>query len=240
MYSLLLPSLLLPSLLPPVGATPAKPCVEADCKLPNCRCASTNIPGGLQPSETPQIVTISFDDGLRVEDYERFYSKFLAGRKNPNGCPIALTFFISHDNTNYALTEDMFSEGHEAADHSVTHKSEPWWLNASVAELAEEIMDMQTILLAWANIAQSNVIGFRAPNLATSENEIKALYENNFTYECSMTTPTMYWPFTLDYKSPLCNSPATCPDNSYPGFWIVPNIQYNQTSGIPCNIMDDP
>ena len=238
MYLFLSSLLLLLLPLPPVRATPAKPCVEADCKLPNCHCASTNIPGGLTPSETPQIVTISFDDGLRVEDYERFYSKFLVGRKNPNGCPIPLTFFITHNYTDYALTEDLFSEGHEAADHSVTHREEPWWLNATVAEISKEVVDMQTILLAWANIARSNVTGFRVPNLATSENEIQALYENKFTYECSMTTPTMYWPFTLDYKSPICTKPATCPENSYPGLWILPNIQYKQKSGLNCVMLD--
>ena len=237
-FPLLLSSLLLLLPLPPVGATPAKPCVEADCKLPNCRCASTDIPGGLPPNQTPQIVTISFDDGLRVEDYERYYSQFLNGRKNPNGCPIPLTFFITHNYTDYALTEDLFSAGHEAADHSVTHREEPWWLNASVADLTAEIVDMQTILLAWANIARSNVIGYRAPYLATSENEIKALYDSNFTYECSMTTPTMYWPFTLDYKSPICTSPATCPVNSYPGLWILPNIQYKQKNGPVCPMLD--
>lgn len=33
----------------------AEECVEAFCKLPNCRCSSTNIPGNLAPRDTPQV-----------------------------------------------------------------------------------------------------------------------------------------------------------------------------------------
>ena len=86
---------------------PAQPCVESQCKLPDCRCAETDIPGGLSTSDTPQIVAISFDDGVRVIDYESYYSKVFNGRKNPNGCPIGLTLFVSHDYTDYALVEDL-------------------------------------------------------------------------------------------------------------------------------------
>ena len=225
MYFLFLSSLLLLP-LPPVGATPAKPCVEADCKLPNCRCASTNIPGGLQPSQTPQIVTISFDDGLRVEDYEGFYSKFLKGRTNPNGCPILMTHFVSHNNTDFALAEDQFSKGHEIAEHASL-------LGTSVSELAEEMADLRVILEAWADIPTAYTVGYRTRS--PSANHVAALYETKFTYDASMpTNGTMYWPFTLDYKSPLCSSPAVCPNESYPGLWLLPGIVYRQKSGIPC------
>lgn len=33
----------------------AENCNEALCSLPNCRCSSTQIPGGLTSSETPQV-----------------------------------------------------------------------------------------------------------------------------------------------------------------------------------------
>ena len=48
----------------------------------------------------------------------------------------------------------------------------------------------------------------------------------------------MYWPFTLDYKSPICNEPATCPENSYPGLWLIPNILYKQKNGFICAMLD--
>ena len=241
MYLFLSSLLLLLLPLPPVGATPAKPCVEADCKLPNCRCASTGIPGGLTPSETPQIVMISFDDGIQSNTYETLYSKFLNGRKNPNGCPVPMTLFLAHYySVDYALVEDLYSEGHEMEDHSVTHRTPTtWWTSANVSQLTQEIMGMKTILEKWGNVPSKSIVGYRSPFLASSENQLLVLHQNNFTYDCSMPTDgTMYWPFTLDYKSPICTSPATCPTESMPGLWILPNIPYNQTSGIVCSMMD--
>lgn len=31
-------------------------CNESLCRLPNCRCSSTQIPGGLTAAETPQVI----------------------------------------------------------------------------------------------------------------------------------------------------------------------------------------
>ncbi len=218
---------------------PAQQCDQSKCKLPDCRCASTSIPGGLPASETPQIITISFDDALRVQDYTTYYAKvFTANRTNPNGCPISLTFFASHNYTNYALMEDLYyTNGYEMADHSVTHR-EPvdWWTHATVEALTNEIVGQKEIEEYWGNVP--DVYGFRVPFLATSENEIEVLYENKFTYEASMPSSEFYWPFTLDYKSPLCSLPATCPNNSYPGLWIIPNILYDQGTAYPCNMLD--
>lgn len=219
---------------------PAQPCVADQCKLPSCRCASTAIPGGLAPTDTPQIVVFSYDDALRVQDYDTYYSKVFQGRKNPNGCPVGLTFFVSHNYTDYALAEDLYySEQYEMADHSVDHR-EPttWWQNATLDEWKHEIMDQKTILMKWGNIPAKSIEGFRSPFLVTSENEIKTLYANNFTYEATMGTTDLYWPFTLDYKSPICTKPATCPENSYPGLWLVPNVLYQQKGGPNCAMLD--
>ena len=223
-----------------VVGDPAQPCDQSKCKLPSCHCASTSIPGGLTAEETPQMIVISFSDGLRVEDYEMFYSKFLIGRSNPNGCPIPLTFFPNHYySTDYSLVEDLYSQGHEIADQTVTHRSPvDFWLNASSAQWSQEIADMKTILEAWGNVPSKEVTGFRAPFLASSENEIRALKNTSFTYDASMPSRTAYWPFTLDYKSPLCQSPATCPNDSYPGIWVVPNIDNKQSNGQVCAVLE--
>lgn len=216
------------------------PCDPAKCKLPDCRCASTEIPGGLSPEQTPQILTISYDDALRVQDYVSYYSKVFAERKNPNGCPVSLTYFVSHNYTDYSLVEDLYYNGsYEMADHSVDHR-EPttWWKNATLEEWTQEIVDQRDILMKWGNIPNNTIKGFRAPFLVTSENELEALYLSNFTYEASMGTRDMYWPFTLDYKSPICADPATCPDKSYPGLWLVPNILYEQKDGSICAMLD--
>jgi len=35
---------------------PAKPCDPAVCKLPDCRCSSDQVPGGLEASKVPQVL----------------------------------------------------------------------------------------------------------------------------------------------------------------------------------------
>ena len=153
---------------------------------------------------------------------------------NPDGCQIGLTYFASHAYTNYALVETMAKQfGYEIVDHTVTH---PAMIAPEVDVWRHEIGDMRTILNLFGNI--SEVLGFRAPNLATDETELQVLYEDKFLYEASMCTTKMLWPFTLDYKSNLCTAPATCPVNSYPGLWIVPVIELDQGNGIYSCMLD--
>ncbi len=219
---------------------PAQPCNESKCLLPTCLCASESIPGGLSVNDIPQIVMFSFDDGLRDEDYQTFYSKVFNGRKNPNGCPVGLTYFVSHYYSDYTLVEHAYLvDSAEIADHTVTHRTPTtWWENASEEEWMHEVTDQQSILNDWGNVPKDEIRGFRAPFLVTSETELKVLHQSGFHYEASMVTNTNYWPFTLDYKSPICTSPATCPNNAYPGLWLVPNVVYKQSNGVPCPMLD--
>lgn len=83
-------------------ATLATPCEQAKCISPECRCSSTNIPGGLQRNSTPQFVMFTVDDAVNVLNIE-YYKKAFQGRLNPNKCPAAATYFVSHDYTNYQL-----------------------------------------------------------------------------------------------------------------------------------------
>ena len=66
----------------------AKPCNEDLCKLPDCFCSGTKIPGGLAVEDVPQMVTISFDDSVNVQNFYYYKALFNDGetaRKNPNG-----------------------------------------------------------------------------------------------------------------------------------------------------------
>lgn len=40
----------------------AAPCDAEKCVLPNCRCPSTEIPGGLNREEIPQVIIKQFND----------------------------------------------------------------------------------------------------------------------------------------------------------------------------------
>lgn len=82
--------------------------------------ASQHI-GGLNVSVTPQIVLLTFDDAINTINID-LYNELLNNetRKNPNGCPWRATFYISHEWTDYGMVQDMYSDGHEMASHTVS------------------------------------------------------------------------------------------------------------------------
>ena len=80
---------------------------------------SATAPGGLKPQEIPQMVFLTFDDAVADWNYN-IYTRILGNRVNPNGCNISMTFYVSHDGTNYQLVNELFNRGNEIASHSVT------------------------------------------------------------------------------------------------------------------------
>lgn len=44
----------------------AEICNEELCLLPDCRCSSTDIPGGLAPRNTPQVSTLWFIEKIKT------------------------------------------------------------------------------------------------------------------------------------------------------------------------------
>ena len=216
------------------GASGALPCNSTVCRPPDCNCASTRIPGGLPAHQTPQVVTIVVNGDIREQEYA-FYRDILGG-VNPNGCPYTATFLVSHNSTNYEVVEGLYSQGNEIGDNTVTRRpSEDYWLEIPVDQWIREIEDEREIINYWANVPAESVVGFQAPYLLTDDNELQALYDlRGFLYDASMFSEVMYWPFTLDYQSPLCRFPNTCPTKSYPGLWIVPAIEMIKGDGGRC------
>ena len=60
---------------------------------------------------------------------------FRPDRVNPNGCPIRGTFYVTHEWNDYWLTKKLYAEGHEIADHSITHESTSAFKNADIDRL---------------------------------------------------------------------------------------------------------
>lgn len=81
----------------------------------------THIPGKLHPTQVPQMVILTFDDAINDDNWE-LYAKLFNNEnfKNPNGCPIPATYFVSHQYNNYQFTQKLWNDGHEIAIHSVT------------------------------------------------------------------------------------------------------------------------
>ncbi|XP_042880930.1 histone-lysine N-methyltransferase 2D-like isoform X9 [Penaeus japonicus] len=223
---------------PPVDSKATR-CDPKVCVLPDCYCGGKDIPGGFTPKETPQIVLLTFDDSVNDLNKELYTELFQNGRKNPNGCPITSTMYVSHEWTDYSQVQNLYADGHEMASHSIQHS---FGEQFSIKKWAKEIAGQREIMAAYGGVKMEDVRGMRAPFLAIGGNKMfKMLYDYNFTYDSSMPVyenKPPSWPYTLDYKIfHDCMIPP-CPTNSYPGVWQVPMVMWQDLTGGRCSMGD--
>ncbi|OTF80420.1 Chitin binding Peritrophin-A domain containing protein, partial [Euroglyphus maynei] len=201
-------------------------CVLDECRLPNCFCTNdgTLIPDNIPPSQTPQMVLISFSGALNDLVYDHYRRVLGYGnrfnsqqtRRNPNGCGIRATFFINHEYSNYAQIQWFAAQGHEMAVHSITHRQpETWWTDhANYSEWAEEMIGMREIMIANAGgttttpvLTRDNIVGMRSPFIRPGGNAMfEMAHDFGFLYDSSIAAPRgtpPYWPFTYDYRQPF-------------------------------------
>ena len=55
------------------------------------------------------MVVLTFDDSVNDLNKRLYQDIFHPSRKNPNGCPIAATFYVSHEWTDYGLVQSLYS-----------------------------------------------------------------------------------------------------------------------------------
>lgn len=209
----------------------AEKCNLAECQLPYCFCSKdgTTIPGNLEPENTPQMVLLTFDGAINLQNYDH-YKKVLNGKRtNPNGCPIRGTFYVSHEYSNYQMIQQLASEGHELGTETISLQS--GLQDKGYEEWVGEMIGMREILRHFANISKGEIVGMRAPFLKPGRNtQYKVLEEFGFIYDSSVGVPALpipVWPYTLDYKIPHECKSGTCPTKSFPGVWEVPlNAHY--------------
>ncbi|XP_026735425.1 uncharacterized protein LOC113499229 [Trichoplusia ni] len=221
----------------------AKDCDPEVCVLPNCRCSSTNIPGGLSPRDTPQFVSVTFDDAVNVVNILD-YRELLYNRKNKNGCPAGATFFVSHEYTNYQHVNELYNNGFEIALHSISHQTPPaYWAEATEEILEKEIGEQRILMSHFANIPFTSIKGVRMPFLQLAgDNSFKVMAKNNLLYDLSWptvahTNPGL-WPYSLDYKSTHDCIIGPCPTASIPNVWVFPMVSWTDLAGFPCSMVD--
>ncbi|XP_014609086.1 PREDICTED: uncharacterized protein LOC106789421 [Polistes canadensis] len=215
-------------------AAPA--CNETKCQLPDCWCSKdgTRVPGNLSTSVIPQMITITFSDAINAENFDLFAKIFSNDKRNPNGCSIRGTFYVSHQFTNYRDVQYLWNKGHEIAVHSITHRGpEEWWSrNATVEDWFDEMVGVANIINKYAAVRIEDIKGLRAPFLQVGWNrQFLMMLEFGFVYDSSIIVPfldTPLWPYTLDYKiSHACvQSDQFCPTRVYPGIWELPLNQF--------------
>ncbi|PSN29749.1 hypothetical protein C0J52_22232 [Blattella germanica] len=194
---------------------------------------------GFAAEEIPQLVLLTFDDSANDLNKGLYTDLFEKGRVNPNGCPIAATFYVSHEWTDYSHVQNLYATGHEIASHSISHS---FGEQFSQKKWTKEIAGQREILAAYGGVRLEDIRGMRAPFLAIGGNKMfKMLYDSNFTYDSSMPVyenrpPS--WPYTLDYKIfHDCMIPP-CPTRSYPGVWEVPMVMWQDLNGGRCSMGD--
>merc|ERR1712243_88157 len=221
----------------------ARPCSEKYCQLPECFCSGIKVPKDLPAETIPQFVMLTFDDSINPNVAE-FYDKLFKDRKNPNGCPIRGTFYVTHEWNDYWLTKKLYSEGHEIADHSITHETTKAFKEADIDRWTKEICGMKKVLEIFGQIRAEDVKGFRAPYLQPGGDDMfEAMARCGVTYDTSLpaaeNNPPI-WPYTLDYKSTQECKIGPCPKNSHPGLWEVPMVYYQDEQKPPsvCAMID--
>ena len=226
-------------------------CSRSNCRLPECRCATRTGPQGIQTEDLPQVVMITFDDAVNeqnIDFYRRLFPRNFS-RRNPNGCPIAATFFVSHEWTDYKMVRQLYLYGHEIADHSISHRlPRDWWRTATYREWREELVGQRRNIAKKAGVPKSEVRGVRVPFLEIgSDTQFEVLTENNFEYDASFLTGPYNdrdwrlsaWPYTLDFYPTLeyCDS-HNCPKTNFSGFWEVPLNRWLGLDGKSCPMVD--
>lgn len=222
---------------------PAVTCDTTKCKLPSCRCSGVDIPGGLSREETPQFVLLTFDDAVNPLNILN-YREALYGRKNPNNCPAAATFFVAHEYSDYSLVHELHANGQEISLHSISHQAlTTYWKNASLPLLLQEFADERTLISNFAKIPEEDIKGIRMPFLQMAgNNQFNMLKQSGFLYDLSWATqnyiqPGM-WPYTTEYLSTQeCLIPP-CPDESYSDVWVIPMINWKDNSQVVCSMVD--
>lgn len=216
-------------------------CDTSKCKLPKCNCASTSPPGGLSPSDTPMFVVFTADDAIQSYTIDAV-NQFLAQRKNPNGCPVKMSYYTSLNYTNYTLVTDWFVAGNEIADHTMSHVGSP-----PDAEIDGNLI----VLNSLAGIPMADIRGFRAPFLNYTVDNLKHLAATGFTYDSSASASIpvtdsgtdAFWPYTLDYglaNDCLALSNACKGQPQLPGFWEVPMYAFFDDRGVAGPHLMDP
>jgi len=210
----------------------ADECNPSLCSLPQCYCSVSgkDIPGGMDPMQVPQMIMLTFDDAINNNNWEIFDQMFDGRLKNPNGCDVKATFFVSHQYNNYSMVQELHRRGHEMAVHSITHDNEEsYWDAGNESVWSAEMGGARDMLTRWGNVPADDIFGSRAPLLRLGGNrQFSALENEGFVYDSSMVAPLSnppYWPYPLAFSAPhRCHGNfQKCPTRSHSIMEMVMN-----------------
>lgn len=207
----------------------AAACDPTACQPPKCFCPSVNPPGGLPLEKTPQFFLLTFDDSVQ-DGTLKVANSLIGKRKNPNGCPIRATYYVSIQYTDFSLVTQWYAAGNEVADHTMTHPQDPF---------DDEIIGCKKSLNAFAGIPNGKIAGWRSPFLNWQPKTFDVIAQQGILYDSSTTalTDDATWPYTMDYG--LYNDcwKGFCDTTIHPGLFEIPMAAIIDDKGAP-HLMD--
>lgn len=226
---------------------------DVNCILPDCFCPKQTArsvpitPGNLDPVDIPQIVVFGFDDAVNTQNIDIYNRLFPSTLKNPNGCPVSMSLFVSHNFTDYSMVRSLYDRGMEIAAHSVTHRTPTlFWKTISKEDMLFEAGQSRRLISALAGIPLQNITGWRSPFLQLGgDMSFEVLTELGYQYDASILVSgtsgqaSQQWPFSLDYGFHLRCQVPPCPRNPVPGFWEIPVVPLaDMNDRFPCTYLD--
>ena len=67
--------------------------------------AALQVPSDLEVGQVPQMVVLTFNGAVNIDNINIYQQIFREDFINPNGCQIKGTFFVSHKYTNYSAVQ---------------------------------------------------------------------------------------------------------------------------------------
>ncbi|HEY8089368.1 MAG TPA: polysaccharide deacetylase family protein, partial [Polyangiaceae bacterium] len=185
--------------------------------------SSTNPPGGLQPSQVPQFVAVTFDDNFSTEGMD-WATGFFRGLRNPAGSGNPSTFDGAPVRTTFPCNsvylggmqgswETGVADGHEIANHTVNHGD---GIAYTADQWSPEIAECTSALVSGLSTPGNplHVTGFRSPYLHYDDALFTVLVNDGFAYDTSImgcwadaqTGKSCTWPYTMENGSPDANT----------------------------------
>lgn len=196
-----------------------------------CSVDGTRIPGDLEVSKTPQMITITFTGAVNERNFRTFQEIFKGNVKHKgNDCTAKATFFVSHAFTNYSAVQELHRLGHEIGVSSITNNPNPrYWSNLTVEEYSQEMDGARTIVEAFANITDNELLGLRVPKQRVGgNNQMRMMVDYGFLYDSSISAARgrlPLWPYTLMHQIPhVClGTDQNCPSKNFTVWEMVLN-----------------
>jgi len=194
-----------------VGGDPDGGVVSKGCLEPHADhvAASTLPPKKLDPKHVPQFVMFGFDDDAYAEGMNWVVNELFAGRKNADGSPALVTFFIiggaasddgifndfggQTEQDLVASWKNAFDHGHEIGNHTWDHVASMDGKTKDLAGWKDEVDRSHKKLKESLGLDDCQLAGFRFPRLEFDENGYQAIDQAGYAYDTSMEFGYDYW-----------------------------------------------